>query len=508
MIKLLWKRKILFFIIVLICFAAFLRFYNLSNIYIFNFDEEYQATYAMTLVKHLHPIWIGVSAGFVDFYMGPYFTYFTAFFLWLSKGDPLITAYVAGLTGVVTSVVVFLVGRKFFNLTTGVIGSLLYAGSPLIVFYDQKYWNPMFVQLIVLLMFVSIMLIRKSAWWWVLYAALVGVIFETDLLPIPLVLIGIWLFIKGKYFLNKKLVLACVMIFILLYWPLLVFDYVHNFSNLTILGRYSEQAKKVGAKIEPQKKILSIVDTMGRLWYLKPGSSNADEISTACYALSAKPEASFITKYTQRTVPNLGLIILSIGLLLSFLFISFKVKNKAYHLLACFILLSLGFYIFYSGGSFEYYLHGFVTLFIFTPGIVISQVYKKYRPLFYPLVGIVLILGIYTVLNTSDSFSLGAKKKLITKVMNVVSDQKFSIDGRGACHNWEGWRYLFKVYGKTPASSYTDQNFEWLYPQEVYKGKVSYEVILAESRIPFDKDMSGYDRIDEGGYSAYIRKTQ
>ncbi|MBU1000393.1 glycosyltransferase family 39 protein [Patescibacteria group bacterium] len=503
---LLWKKKILIFLIVLICFAVFLRFHNLSNIYIFNFDEEYQASYAMTLVKDFHPIWIGVSAGFLDFYMGPYFTYFTAFWLWFSQGDPLLTAYVAGVVGVSTSVVVFFTGWKFFNLTTGIIGSLLYAGLPLVVFYDQKFWNPMFVQLIVLLMFVSLMLTKKSVWWWLLYAALIGVIFETDLLPIPLALIGIWFFIKGKYFLNKKLVLSCVLVFLLFYWPLLVFDYFHNFSNLTVLGRYSEQAEKVGAKIDPQKKILSVFDTMGRFWYLEPGNSNADEISTACYSVSTKPELSFIDKYSQRTSPRLGLIALSVGLFLSFLFISFKKKQEAYLLLSCFILISLGSYIFYSGGTFEYYLHGFVTLFVFIPGIIISQIHKKYKPFFYALIGFVLILGTYTVLHTSDSFSLGAKKRLIAKVMNVVSNEKFSIEGIGVCHNWEGWRYLFKVYGKTPSRSYTDQNFGWLYLGEIYEGEVSYEVILAESRISSNIDISGYDRINEGGYSAFIKK--
>src|SRR3989344_3120912 len=129
------RKKILIFVIILVCFGIYLRFHNLSNLYIFGFDEEYQATYAMTLVNDFHPIWIGVSASFLDYYMGPYFTYFTAFLLMLSQGDPLFTGYVAGLVGVLTSVVVFLVGWKFFNLTTGVIGSLLYAGLPLIVFY-------------------------------------------------------------------------------------------------------------------------------------------------------------------------------------------------------------------------------------------------------------------------------------------------------------------------------------------------------------------------------------
>lgn len=488
------KYKIQIFIVFLICFGVFLRLHNLSNLYIFGFDEEYQATDAITLVNKLHPIWIGVSASFLDYYLGPYFTYFTAFWLWFSHGDPLLTAYVAALVGVITSVIVFFVGWKFFNLTTGVVSSLLYAGLPLFVFYDQKYWNPMFVQLIVLLMFVSLILIKKSPWWWLLYTAMVGAIFETDLAPLPLVIIGIWFFIKGKYFLNKKLVLSCLVVFLLFYWPLLVFDYNHNWSNLTVLGRYSEQAKKAGARFDPASKLSSVVDTMGRFWYLSPGRPIADELNIFCNS--------------QRTNSSIWLSGLSIILLLYFLSKVFKIKKRAYYLLTCFLLVSLGFYIVYSGGSFEYYLHGFITLFVFVPAIFISQIGGKLRLVSLILIILILAVGVNTILNSSDRFSIGQKKKLIGRVMDVVGKNSFSIDQMGICHTYEGWRYLFKAYGRTPAQSFTDRNFAWLYPKEVNNNPVSFNVILSEYGTLSNRDLNGYIKINEGGFSAYIKKMQ
>ena len=107
--------KVYILLVLIICLSAFLRFHNLSNIYVFNFDEEYQATYAWTLVKDPHPIWIGVSSSFLDFYVGPYFTYFTAILLKLSNGDPMLTAYFAAFLGVITTVVTFLIGWRIFN---------------------------------------------------------------------------------------------------------------------------------------------------------------------------------------------------------------------------------------------------------------------------------------------------------------------------------------------------------------------------------------------------------
>jgi|GEM_PF-1944979 len=49
--------------------ALFLRFYHLPARFIFGTDEEYQAHYAMTLVRDIHPIWIGVSAADTGFYL-------------------------------------------------------------------------------------------------------------------------------------------------------------------------------------------------------------------------------------------------------------------------------------------------------------------------------------------------------------------------------------------------------------------------------------------------------
>lgn len=486
------KNKIWFFLFFLIIFSGFLRFNNLHNLYIFAFDEEYQATYAMTLVNDFHPIWIGVSASFLDYYLGPYFTYFTAFWLFLSKGDPILTAYIGGFLGVITTLVIFYIGKRFFNLTTGIISSLLYAGLPLFVFYDQKYWNPMFVQLIVLSIFASLILIKKSPWWWLLFSASIGAIFQTDLAPLPLLFVGVWLFFKGKYFLNKKLFLSCILVFLFFYWPLIIFDYNHNWSNLTVLSRYKEQVAKSGAKFDPQGKVISIFDTLGRFWYLEPGKSNAHEINIFCNS--------------QRTNPSSVLIGLSAALLLLFFYLCFKKKKREYTILACLLLTSIIFYVLYTGGAFEYYVHGFITLFVFIPGIIISLIKSKYKLIATLFIVYILILGFNTVINSSDKYSLHYKKALISSVMEIVKNDSFSIDKIGECYTYDGWRYLFKVYGKTPSQSFTDKNFAWLYPKEVITELAIYNVILSENILIDNPNLIDYKKITEGGFSAYIKK--
>lgn len=493
---------ILIFIILL---SAFLRFYRLPDIYIFNFDEEYQATYAWTLVKNFHPIWIGVSASFLDFYLGPYFTYFTALLLAIFNGNPIITAYFAAFLGTMTTATIFLIGWKFFNLTAGFVASLLYATLPLFVFYDQKYWNTMFTAIIVLLLFLTLYLIKKSAWFWVGFSALFGAVLETHLEPIPLFLIGFYQFFKGGYWKNPKLVIVCLFTFTLFYWPLVVFDVNHNFSNVTSITRIGKGFGESKIAFDPQVKFISLIDSMGRFWYLKPGNPNADEINFSCNPLTVKSEFKNANLYTERTQPSIILSILTLILIICYLLISLKSKKPQLKLLATFLTAGILSFIVYPGASSEYYTLSILYLFIFVPGILISRFNRTFRFPALIFVIVISILGINTVINTSDEFSLRPKKVLISKVMEVVGNEPFSIEGRGICHNYEGWRYLFKAYGRLPSQSYTDKNLGWLYPEEISKDFASYTIILSEDRIPLN-EVSNLPSIKEGGYRAYIRR--
>lgn len=497
-------KKILLLSLI-IAIATFLRFYRLSDIYVFNFDEEYQATYAWTLVKDPHPIWIGVSASFLDFYLGPYFTYFTALLLWLSSGDPMLGAYFAASVGVATTALFFFIGWKMFNLTTGVISSLLYASLPLFVFFDQKYWNTMFTPLITLLLFATMILVKKSPWWWLLYVALFGAVLQTHLEPAPLLLIGLITFIWSKAWKNIKLVLSCLVVFALFYWPLAVFDFNHNFSNLTIFGRFTEGLTSSKVTFSPSDKFNTLFDSMGRYWYLKAGNPSADEINFGCTSLSVKQEFKFIDQYAKRTYAHPVLSLLTLSLLVYFLWSSLRSKHYPTRILGIFLIVALMAFMAFPGGSSEYYTLSTLVLFTFIPGILISRA-PKWRMILVAGLVLAVVAGVNTVTSASDEFSLRPKKLLINKVMEVVGSEPFAIEGRGVCHDYEGWRYLFKVYGRVPSISYTDKNLGWLYPEETEDIKPKYTVILSEDRIPLKEDLSSLPSIKEGGYRAYIRK--
>ncbi len=500
------KKTVLFIAIILVAF--FLRIYQLDKIFIFGFDEEYQATYANTLVEDFHLVWIGVSASLDNFYLGPYFTYLTALLLFISANNLLFLSYFAAFTGTVTVILIFVIGRKYFNFLTGALAANLYACMPIFVYHDQKYWNPMFDQIIILLLFAVFILANKTSWWFVLFSGLVGLILETHLTPIPLIVVGFFIFFQKKIWKEYRILLVSLIVFLLFYWPLLIFDYNHQWSNLSLPIRTVTEFRSERNSFDPATKLNVFFDSLGRFWFLQPGGASAEEVNFTCNPLTygqLGPKQSF------ETIRSYGLpilAILSVIVLVFSVWYAFAKHEKVLKLLLCCILVQLFFYFIFPGSATEYHLLGVFVLFVFLPGIIISQQTKRFKYILLVLVSLPVILGAYTVLKNRTDFAMEPKLKIISETKNIIQNSSFELNATGFCHQYEGWRYLFKANGVLPIRSYSDKNLGWLYPKELSDERADYEVSVSETRVPHIKMRQSNYIFNGGGYTVYIKKNE
>ena len=489
------------YLVILVSFilalSVFLRFYNLQHLFIFGADEEHQTTLAMTIVKDFHIIWIGVSAANLDFYLGPFWVYFTSFWLFLSKGDPLITGFVASTIGVFTTLLIFLVGKKLFSTKVGLIASILYASLPLIVFFDRKYLTPTLIPFLSLTMLFSLYQTKYSNKWWILFAAAYGLVFHTHLSLIFFGLVGLYFLIRDRKSLSKKIIVISSIVFLTIISPLVAFDYFHKWSNITVPFRLFNTLNTNSFNINLKTHSKSLFESLGRLWYLNSGTVITDEIPFDCSLI-------FTDSVTTRTKPSFWLSILSFILLFWFLLRKPTWQDRSYKLLALSILVILIPFLIFPGGAFEYYLLGFFPLFLFLPGILLQNI-KRWGEII--IVGMVVsfpLLGIYTIMNTNLDFSFKVKKELISQVVREIEDQPFELYEDGLCHKYEGWRYLFSVYGKRPERSSTDPVLGWLYPEEITNKQARYTIIVSESNANSGYDAQKVHTIVNRGFKAYI----
>lgn len=448
---LIYFKRPLFIASMLFLLAIGLRIFHIDQMYVFGADEEYQANIAMSLVRDLHPIWIGVSAANTGFYLGPFWSYVTYIWLLVSNGDPLITAYVAAFLGGITVLAVFYTGWKVFSLRVGIVAGLLYSCLPLIVFFDQKYWNPSVIPLLSVAMIYSLFKAKENQIHWLLFAFAYALVFHTHLSLSPFILLTLY----SARNIRKTFLLGAVIIFLVTVSPLIVFDYFHNWSNISTPLRFGEIASSVHPSL--LEKVRALGESALRLWYLPPYSINANEVLAACFK--------------HRSLPSL-LSIPFLPLIFIFFFKKQIWLKENTRILALGILLISFSYILFPGRSDEYYLLGLFPLLLFIPGIIWN---KYFSPI---LICLFCIMGIITVISSFNPYGLGVKKQIITQVMSVVGDSPYELIEKGGCHQYEGWRYLFATYARPPERSSIDSVFGWLYPEEIHDTPVKYTVII------------------------------
>lgn len=499
------KYYIWILLVCILLLAAFLRFYNFPQLFVFTADEEYQTTLAQTIVKDFHIIWIGVSAANLDFYLGPFWTYFTAFWLFISGSDPLITGYIASAIGVLTTFLLFVVGTRLFNYKVGLIASLLYASLPLMVFFDQKYWNPTLVPFLSLAMLLSLYETRYSQKWWIVFATVYGLVFHTHLSLAPLGIVAIYWLIKNKN-MTRRIAICSIVAFIIVISPLFVFDYFHKFSNITTPLRISRITSNEATQINPVQHSTAIFEALGRLFYLRPFRTNSDEILYGCTSMSVYKSSPLRDLYSTRSKPLLPLSILSIGVIGWFLLQRKTWSNNNSKLLALFILSTSSSFLFFPGTASEYYLLGLYPLLLLLPALLFELIGGWYKYLLLTGVLILSFAGIFTVLTAQGDYGIQTKKNMIAKVMQVINTDTFDLQEDGMCHHWEGWRYLFTVYGRTPLRSSADKSLGWLYPNDISKAPSQYSIIVTEARAPINFDTTNSIKVSEGGFNAYVYK--
>ena len=492
-------------VIIILILSAFLRFYNLPNSFVFAGDEEHQAILAQSLIKHFHIIWIGVNAAHLGFYLGPFWAYFTAFWLWISKGNPLITGYVSSVIGVLTTTLVIFAGKSMFGKKTALLTGLLYASLPLIVFLDQKYWNPSTIPFLSVCILLSLYKLKDNPRWLSLFAVSFGLIFHTHLSLLPIFFIFIFWIIFKRIRLSKKIIFSSAFLFLLTISPLIAFDYFHKGSNIGTPLRFNEIAAAPENRINPVHHFTALFQTLGRIWYIKPISNNSDELISSCAYSSRTDTNPILNIISTRFNPPVWLSLASLILILTFLINKSTWQKDQYILLSLFLITIIGSFLLFPGGAYEYYLLGIFPLLLFIPGIF-SDYYKKGIKVVYLSVFILSFLGIFTIATNNPVFGLAGKEDLVKRVIQQIDDQPFELKQTGLCHFYEAWRYLFVENGKTPERSDSDQGLGWLYQNEITGKPVKYTVIMSESRYPVKFDITGATVINSKGFTAYVFK--
>lgn len=438
-----------FYLTIIVLLGLIFRLYKLEYFFPFTHDGDLYSWIVKDILIDHHIRLIGQLTSIQGVFIGPLFYYILVPFFALFNMDPVGAIIPSTIVGILTIISIYYVFSKFFNQTSGLIGSSIYSVSLNIVFYDRWIVPTMFVPLWSVWFLYILLCIQKGEYkkFWIL-GILIGLIWHIHLALLPLLcLIPIALFFSKKRP-KKNVFILLVLLATIIMLPFFFFEIRHNFeqsiSFISSLGISTQEAIGIN-------RFAKIIDASSMIMIRS--------------LISPWPFPTFI---------------IYILLLAGLIFLKLKKILRSYQLniiFFWFLVLIVGQEISTRGIS-EYYFSSLIILPILILSLILNYLDHRYSKIKIAKL-FMLAYIIYNIINLVrlplPGESLAEKKQVVNFIINDAKKNNYpciQINYITDLGNNTGFRYLFwwknfrliKTGGSAPVYSIV---FPWIFsPKE------------------------------------------
>lgn len=442
-------------LVAIVLLALFLRLFNLTELFYFTHDEETIVWRVMPLLRDKDLFLLGGVTP-LHVHLGPWFYYLSATILWAANLNPLGWGIAGAIVGAFTTLLLYIVGKKFYSHRIGLLAALLNAVSFLSIAYDRHWWplvlNPL---LSISTLFILAKLTNKKYQLAPILGALLALGFHSDPSNWGLLILSVVVFYKYKLPLKPTSMLVGIAIFTLSFVPLVAFDLNNQGTNLRGINQYFNETKPdQGLSFTRLKDtLLYVPQSLSRL--LVAGSTDLSYSYAYC------------RQYSQTRLDNAPtIIVLTTTGALAFFLLRKSKHNLDWIIKAYLVVLILGINVygnFFSSDLFDHYLATLFPVFFLVVAIVADKLLKKHRLLTVVALTLLIVANLKAVKNASNSQSYQDKLAAVNWTSQNLNGKPFALDSQGDCFSYSGIRYLFTLTGNEPDLSFVDPNFFWLY---------------------------------------------
>ncbi|RJR30268.1 hypothetical protein C4564_00770 [Candidatus Microgenomates bacterium] len=486
-----------FSIVAIIVTGFLLRLYRLVELFHFTYDEEIIAFVGKRMwVNHHIPLIGGVTP--LHVHLAPYFYWFSGLTLGLFNLNPLGWGIVAALIAAATMIVLWFSAKALFNKTIASFSVIFYAFSFYQNLFDRHYWGLAFNGLLSLLTIYCLkQIIDRKYRFTYLLSLVLAFGFHTDPSTIVLIIASIIVFFL-KVRLPQKQFLMTLIIFGLSFVPLIAFDVRHNFVNISGINQYISEIKSQKPGVihdTPISTLLFVPRALSRTLFVNKSPDLAQEYSYCPqYAVSRINQSNPLAQIFV-------LLVFSISLIAFFRTKDQQQKNSFFLLLVPIISVYVGissYGLLLKGDLFDHYLSTLFPLFYVLFSFVLYQLLAKQKYILWLIVLGFVTLNLLQLQNVKHRFGFYDKEQAVRWAITQVNNQPFSLDVIGNCFRYNGYRYLFYLFGDEPEKSYVDANFTHLYDQPPAGEQPKTLVVIANPSDFEDSDyFEEYDHYEE-----------
>ena len=407
--------------------GLFLRLYKLNAFVTFLGDQGRDTIVIKRILTFEHLTAIGPPTSIGQVYLGPFYYYFIAPWLFLFNFNPLGLAFGVAFISSIFIIINYFIVSDLFNKKIAFLSSVFLTFSTIIIEFSRFSWNPNLLPYFSLLFFYFYIksIKNKKIRWSFLSGAFLAFCIQLHYLAL-FFLPPVMIFYAIEFFKKKSesnIILKKVGLFftsfIFFSLPLLIFDFRHNFLNLNNFIALSKTSSGFG------KNILNLF-------------------------FSSFP---IFNKYVFNVELNNILIYAILIAFIIFLISSFKKQSPLTYLLTFFILTYFGISI-YGGQKIPHY---FLCIYIFYFILLSYFLTDAYNIKFGKII-VILFMASFIYTNSQGYFFLHKKgnfqierAKAISKIIyNQVKYDKYNITSLPMNYSDTTYRYFLEISGKKP----------------------------------------------------------
>lgn len=455
--------KIIVYLTLILLLAFFMRFYNFYDFQYFSGDEEIFHAILRRIVVEGKPILVIPSAQ-VGSSIGAFFHLIASSVFFITGSNPLLVPIFASILGVITTVVMYLVGNLIAGRKMGLISATLYAGSFLVSLFDRRLWPLTPDPLLILLgIGATIQIIRQKYRYAILFAVAISFAWQADPTNAVILLGGVIAFVLFRVPLWKKeYVFALIYLFFSIL-PLIVFEIKHRGTIfrpffIHFLSR-SGQIQTIQSSNTPPQFIF-IWENLSRSLFLAPSKFIEQYF---CYC----------SQYPQIPFSPISELLVIFFIAVTVIWIILRkndtlTKNSLVIVIIYLLAFVIGIVSYSLILKYAVYQHYFVIAFapfLLLVAFALEKISETRWALFaWIFLVIFLLTNISVLLNSKMKYPVWQKIKLVEKLSPYIGDSPFSVYGYGSKYMTDGgWTTFFIWKNKHPSRSYLNGGWDWIY---------------------------------------------